>query len=192
MALSVDELRDTVQEMREQGLNNRQISDELSISTSTVEWLQGTSAPEAKPEDVRIGWRTIGVKPNRIDAIGMIMADICDEHLGEDFTTVVGISINGIMFAQSVADQLGREVSIFRVGDDGESGALSNKYGQVGGKRVVIVDDLLNSGDTMRQAIEALHSAGAEVVLCLVLVNKTTKDEIAGIPLRGLIRAVTV
>ena len=178
--------------MREQGLNNRQIADELSISTSTVEWLQGPSAPEAKPEDVRIGWRTIGVKPNRIDAIGMIMADICDEHLGEDFTTVVGISINGIMFAQSVSDQLGREVSIFRVGDDGESGALSNKYGQVGGKRVVIVDDLLNSGDTMRQAIEALHSAGAEVVLCLVLVNKTTKDEIAGIPLRGLIRAVTV
>lgn len=192
MALSVDELRDTVQGLREKGLNNRQIADELSISTSTVEWLQGTSAPEAKPEDVRIGWRTIGVKPNRIDAIGMIMADICDEHLGDDFTTVVGISINGIMFAQSVSDQLGREVSIFRVGDDGESGALSNKYGQVGGKRVVIVDDLLNSGDTMRQAIEALHSAGAEVVLCLVLVNKTTKDEIAGIPLRGLIRAVTV
>ena len=192
MALSVDELRDTVQGLREKGLNNRQIADELSISTSTVEWLQGTSAPEAKPEDVRIGWRTIGVKPNRIDAIGMIMADICDEHLGEDFTTVVGISINGIMFAQSVSDQLGREVSIFRGGNDGESGALSNKYGQVGGKRVVIVDDLLNSGDTMRQAIEALHSAGAEVVLCLVLVNKTTKDEIAGIPLRGLIRAVTV
>ena len=192
MALSVDELRDTVQGLREKGLNNRQIADELSISTSTVEWLQGTSAPEAKPEDVRIGWRTIGVKPNRIDAIGMIMADICDEHLGDDFTTVVGISINGIMFAQSVSDQLGREVSIFRGGDDGESGALSNKYGQVGGKRVVIVDDLLNSGDTMRQAIEALHSAGAEVVLCLVLVNKTTKDEIAGIPLRGLIRAVTV
>ena len=99
MALSVDELRDTVQGLREKGLNNRQIADELSISTSTVEWLQGTSAPEAKPEDVRIGWRTIGVKPNRIDAIGMIMADICDEHLGDDFTTVVGISINGIMFA---------------------------------------------------------------------------------------------
>ena len=96
------------------------------------------------------------------------------------------------MFAQSVSDQLGCEVSIFRRGADGETGALSNKYGQVGGKRVVVVDDLLNSGDTMRQVIEALRSAGAEVVLCLVLVNKTTKDEIAGIPLRGLIRAVTV
>ena len=52
----------------------------MSISKSTITWLQGTSAPEGKPDDVRIGWRTIGVRPQRIDGIGMIMADIVDEQ----------------------------------------------------------------------------------------------------------------
>ena len=33
---------------------------------------------------------------------------------------------------------------------------------------------------------------GAEVMLALVLVNKTQLNEIEGVPLRGLIRTVTV
>ena len=192
MALSVDELRAKVFELREQGLNDQQIADEMSISKSTITWLQSTSAPEAKPDDVRIGWRTIGVRPQRIDGIGMIMADIVDEHFPSGVDTIVGISLNGILFAQSAAAQLGAEVSIFRsaVGDRG--GALSQKYGNVGGRHVVIVDDLLNSGDTMRGAINSLQDDGAKVVMCLVLVNKTEKNELAGVPLRGLIRAVSV
>ena len=192
MALSVDELRDRVLALREEGLNDQQIADEMSISKSTITWLQGSSAPEAKPDDVRIGWRSIGVRPQRIDAIGMIMADIIDEHHPDGIDTVVGISLNGIFFSQSVAEQIGAEVSIFRsvVGDKG--GALSHKYANVGGRQVVIVDDLFNSGETMRRAIEVLQNDGAEVVLCLVMVNKTEKNEIAGVPLRGLIRAVSV
>ena len=192
MALSVDELREKVLAQLEQGLNDQQIADEMSISKSTITWLQGSTAPEVKPDDVRIGWRSIGVRPQRIDAIGMIMSDIVDEHFPEGIDTVVGISLNGILFAQSVAAQIGAEVSIFRsaVGENG--GALSHKYGNVGGRKIAIVDDLLNSGETMRGAIGSLTSDGAEVVLCMVLVNKTEKNEIAGVPLRGLIRAVSV
>ncbi|MBT4059986.1 MAG: orotate phosphoribosyltransferase-like protein [Euryarchaeota archaeon] len=192
MALSVDELRAKVLQLREEGLNDKQIADEMSISKSTITWLQGTSAPEGKPDDVRIGWRTIGVRPQRIDAIGTIMADIVDEQFPEGIDTIVGISLNGILFANSVADQIGAEISIFRsaIGENG--GALSHKYANVGGRKVAIVDDLLNSGETMRGAIQALQNDGAEVVICLVLVNKTENNEISGVPLRGLIRAISV
>ena len=192
MALSVDELIAKVLALREQGLNDQQIADEMSISKSTITWLQGTSAPDGKPDDVRIGWRTIGVRPQRIDGVGMIMADIVDEHFPDGIDTVVGISLNGILFAQSVATQVGAEISIFRsaVGDKG--GALSEKYGNVGGRKVIIVYDLVNSGETMRGAISSLSDDGAEVVLCMVLVNKTEKNEISGVPLRGLIRAISV
>ena len=48
-----------------------------------------------RPTDVRIGWRTIGVRPARITAIGDIMADVVMEE-AEEVDTVVGISINGI------------------------------------------------------------------------------------------------
>ena len=44
----------------------------------------------------------------------------------------------------------------------------------------------------MRRTIEALRSEGANVCLCMVLVNKTERNEIEGVPLRGLIRAVNV
>ncbi len=190
MALSVDELRAKVLELRDSGLNDQQIADELSISKGTIEWLQGTAAPEGKPDDVRIGWRTIGVRPQRIDAIAAIMSDIIEEHHEEPVDTIIGISLNGIMFAQAVASQLGCEIGIFR-GAVGENVVrLSEKYANVAGRRVVIIDDLLSSGGTMRAAIETMTAEGADVVLCLTLVNKTEKNEIAGVPLRGIIRAV--
>ena len=69
---------------------------------------------------------------------------------------------------------------------------MSNKYGQVAGKRVAIVDDVLSTGVTMSKTIDALREAGAEISLCLVLVNKTVRNEIDEVPLRGIIRAAVV
>ena len=194
MALSVDELRATAARLRSEGLNSQQIADELSLSQTTIEYLLAgpSDAPTGPPSDVRIGWRTIGVRPIRVDAIGSIMADIAIEELAE-LDTVVGISLNGILFAQSVAKELDLEIAIQR-NIDGADGAghLSNKYGHVDGRKVAIVDDVLSTGVTMSKTIEALRAAGAEVVLCMVLVNKTLRDDLDGVPLRGLIRAVPV
>ena len=191
MALSIDELRGKVAEMTEQGLNTQQIADELSISQRTVIWLS-TGASEAEhPDDVQIGWRTIGARPNRINAIGSIMADIVLEEL-EEVDTIVGISLNGILFANSIADILEVDVAIFRSVSEEGDGHLSNKYGNVAGRKVVVVDDVLSSGETMKRTIKTLQDGGAEVVLSIVMVNKTEENTVSGVPLRGLIRAVKV
>ena len=191
MTLSIDELRGKVAEMTEQGLNTQQIADELSISQRTVIWLN-TGASEAEhPDDVQIGWRTIGARPNRINAIGAIMADVVLEEL-EEVETIVGISLNGILFANSIADQLDVDVAIFRSVSEEGDGHLSNKYGNVAGRKVVVVDDVLSSGETMKRTIKTLHEGGAEVVLSIVMVNKTEENTVSGIPLRGLIRTVKV
>ncbi len=174
MALSIDELREKVAQMTEQGLNTQQIADELSISQRTVMWLN-----------------SVGARPNRINAIGAIMADIVLEELDE-VDTIVGISLNGILFANSIADQLNVDVAIFRSVSDEGDGHLSNKYGNVAGRKVVVVDDVLSSGETMRKTIKTLQDGGAEVVLSIVLVNKTEDNAISSVPLRGLIRTVRV
>jgi len=194
MSDSIDELRESVAKLRLDGLNTQQIADELSLSQMTVQWLQSNQAESGseQPGDVRIGWRSIGVRPIRIQALSMIFADIVEEEIEEKIDTVVGISLNGIMFAQEVAGQLDSEVAIHRNVDGERNGHLSNKYGNVGGKRIVIVDDVLSTGVTMKKTITAMKESGAETVLCLVLVNKTTLNEIDGVPLRGLIRAVAV
>ena len=191
--LSIEQLRDMVSNLRKDGLNSQQIADELSLSQDTISWLFAESSTNEKPEDVRIGWRTIGVRPQRIAAIGAIMADVADEECGDSIDTVVGISINGVLFANEVASQLGCEVAIHRNVDGGPGkGSLSNKYGQVAGKRVAIVDDVLSTGVTMSRTIESMREAGAEVALCMVLVNKTARNEIEEVPLRGIIRAALV
>lgn len=191
MAISIDELREKVAEMTGQGLNTQQIADELSISQRTVIWLNSGAAEVDHPDDIRIGWRTIGARPNRINAIGAIMADIVQEEL-EEADTIVGISLNGILFANSIADQLEVDVAIFRSVSEEGDGHLSNKYGNVAGRKVVVVDDVLSSGETMRKTIKTLQDVGAEVVLCIVMVNKTEENAISSVPLRGLIRTVRV
>ena len=193
MVASIEELKTIATNLRKDGLNSQQIADELSLSQDTIAWLLTGTNTEQRPTDVRIGWRTIGVRPARITAIGNIMADVVIEEFDEA-EIVVGISINGIAFAHEVAQALDVEVAIHR-NVDGEpgAGALSNKYGQVGGgKKGVIIDDVLSSGVTMSQTISAIRAAGGEVVLALVLVNKTDRNEIDNVPLRGLIRAVPV
>ena len=195
MALSIDELREKVAEMIEQGLNTQQIADELSISQRTVMWLNSGAAEVDHPDDIQIGWRTIGARPNRINAIGAIMADIVVEELenrGGKVNTIVGISLNGILFANSIADQLEVDVAIFRSVSEEGDGHLSNKYGNVAGRKVVVVDDVLSSGETMRKTIKTLQDEGAEVFLSIVMVNKTEENSISSVPLRGLIRTVRV
>ena len=193
MIMSIEELRATASNMRKSGLNSQQIADELSLSQDTIAWLLAGDSNEA-PSDVRIGWRTIGVKPSRMEAIGSIMADIADEEVGaENISTTVGISINGILFAQVVSSYLDSEIAIHRNIDGAPgAGSLSKKYGQVQGKKVIIVDDVLSSGVTMTKTIQTMRELGAEPVLAIVLVNKTTRNEIDGVPLRGVIRAVPV
>jgi len=195
MALSIDELREKVAEMIEQGLNTQQIADELSISQRTVMWLNSGAAEVDHPDDIQIGWRTIGARPSRINAIGAIMADIVVEELenrGGEVNTIVGISLNGILFANSIADQLEVDVAIFRSVSEEGDGHLSNKYGNVAGRKVVVVDDVLSSGETMRKTIKTLQDEGAEVFLSIVMVNKTEENSISSVPLRGLIRTVRV
>lgn len=194
MVLSIEELTVLATNLRKEGLNTQQIADELSLSQDTITWLLTGTNTEERPTDVRIGWRTLGVRPARLQAIGSIIADVAEEEVGlEGVQTVVGISINGIAFAYEAASMLNSEMTVFRTTDGGEgSGSLSNKYGQVAGKKVVIIDDVLSSGVTMTKTINAIRQAGGEVVLAVVLVNKTTRNEIEGVPLRGLIRAVAV
>lgn len=194
MVLSIEELKVLAANLRKEGLNTQQIADELSLSQDTITWLLTGTDEQDRPTDVRIGWRTLGVRPHRIASVGAIMADVADEEIGFDnVDTVVGISINGIAFAYEVARSLESDMTVFRTTDEGEgNGSLSNKYGQVAGKSVIIIDDVLSSGVTMSKTIESIREAGGEVVLAVVLVNKTTRNEIDDVPLRGLIRAVAV
>ena len=193
MHLSVDELRSKVEEFRESGLNTQQIADELSLSHTTVQWLSASDYEvDEKPLDVKVGWRSIAVKGDRIEAVSYIFSDIIEEMVGDEVDTIVGVSINGIAFAQAISSIMDLEMSVVRSINEDVSGHLSQVYAGVEGKRVIIVDDVYSSGRTMEKTASDLSAAGAEVKMCMVLVNKSWDDDVDGVPLRALIRAATV
>ena len=144
-----------------------------------------------KPSDIRVGWRSVAVKAARVEAVSYVFCDIIEEEVGEEVDTMVGISINGIPFAQAIAGQMDLELAVSRSISESEAGHLSEVFVMLV-ERVVVIDDVVSSGTTMRKTMQHLRESGAEVKLCLVLANKTEMNEIDGVPLRGLVRVVTV
>ena len=190
----IDSLVEKALEFKEKGLTEAEIATELHLSRETVIWLLTRNVKQdIPPADVKIGWRSIGVFGGRMSLVAALFSDIIVEEMEkrESFAdTIVGISINGIPFATLISEELGVEMAIYRpLSGENKVGAFSSNYASVNGKDVVIVDDVLNTGGTMRGAIEEVQKQGGRPVLALLLVNKTGKDDIDGVPLRSLMRA---
>ena len=194
----LDDLVKKALEFKEKGLNEKEIGDELHLSVNTVTWLltRGMKGGEP-PRDVKIGWRSVGVYGSRLGFVSAAMADIILEEMEKsegDFDSVAGIAINGIPYATIISEDLERELIVYRPSQERErgGGAFSSNYADPSGKKVVIVDDVVSSGDTIRCTIDDIQDAGGTTVLSVVFVNKTANDEVHGVPLRALVRARTI
>jgi len=192
---SIDTLAKKALEYKSKGLSEKEIADELHLSTETVTWLltRGVKGGEP-PKDVKIGWRSVGVYGNRIGFMAAAMTDIVLEELEKrnlEADVVVGIAINGIPLATVISEEVGKELAIYRPSQErhGKGGAFSSNYASVQGKKCVLVDDVLSTGETIRAAIADIQEAGGTPILAVVMVNKTGNDDLNGVPLRALIRA---
>ncbi len=190
---SIDELAENAKQLKQKGMNDKDIATEMHLSLNTIIWLlSGESKIEKAPGDVKIGWRSIGVYSNRIYNIAEIMADIIEEEthlLEKEVDTICGITINGIPYATFLSDILGTELAIYRSLTLKGEGTFSSNYADVSGKNVVLIDDVVSTGETISKAVSAVKKEKGNPVLVVVLTNKTTKDEIDGVPMRALIRA---
>lgn len=187
----VDSLIKKALKFKESGLTEYEIAEELNVSKETAMWLLN-KGKEKKPEgDLKVGWRSIGAVPERISAVSSAMADIILEEAEKrnlEFEAVVGIAINGIPFATYIAEELGLDLAIFRPHAE-KAGAFSSNYASVDGKSVVLVDDVVGTGETFRAAIKAIKAEQGNPVFCVCVVNKRNTNDVGGVPLRSLIRA---
>ena len=187
----IDSLIEKALKYKESGLTDHEIAEDLNVSKETATWLLN-KGKEKKPEgDVKVGWKSIGVYPSRIGFISDALCDIILEEVeNNDLTidTVVGIALNGIPFATYIAEKLGLELALFRPHHE-KSGAFSSNYAGVEGKQVILIDDVVGSGETFTAAINATKKEKGTPVLLLSILNKRKQDQIKNVPLRALIRA---
>ncbi len=190
---SLEELYNRALELKNKGMADKEISTELHLSVNTVTWLLSKDLRENKVQDAKIGWRSIGVYSNRIEKIAEIMADIIGEELSMDeLTSILGIAINGIPFATMVSDILDKEMMVYRPHPSGKEGLFSSNFSGVKGKNIVVIDDVISTGETMKRTISDIKKQGGNVSLCIVLVSKLSVDEINGVRIRSLIRTTLV
>jgi orotate phosphoribosyltransferase len=108
-----------------------------------------------------------------------------ESHAAVDL--VVGPTTGGILLAFEVARQLGLPAAYAERVDDGSS-AREFKRGTVidPDTRVLVVDDVLTTGGSVRSTIEALRALGAEIVAIAVLVDRSGGEAAFGCPLLSL------
>lgn len=188
--------------LRSRGFTTGEIADELNVSKDTARWLtlQSTDKKDEKraeaPLDFAIKWESLGESSARLRFVSAAMADIALKHGFAE--VVVGIAVSGIPFATMMADimeiETGIETSIavfhpikHRKGKDAK-GAISSNFASVKNKKVVIVDDVITSGRTIKEVIEVIKNQGAEPTTVTVLIDKKGISEIDGVPVESLIK----
>ena len=190
----IDDIHNKALELKESGMSDKEIARELHLSENTIVWLLTKKVESKPPEvDVKIGWKSLGVYGHRMSSLSSIFSDIIlEESERRDFEvdTVVGVAINGIPLAAYISEELGLEFSVYRPSQNtGSPGTLSSNFAMVDGKNIVVVDDFIGSGETMKKSIKDLKGLGANPMLALIIVNKTDMTDIDQVPVRSFIRA---
>ncbi|AAT43050.1 orotate phosphoribosyltransferase-like protein [Picrophilus oshimae] len=193
---SLEELYNRAIEMKNKGMSDKEISTELHLSVNTVTWLLSKEfVNERSAKDVKIGWRSAGVFGSRIGSLAEIMIDIAEEESNKmnlNIDAFLGITINGIPFATLASYMTGKELIVYRPHPSRKEGFFSSNFASVVNKNVVIMDDVVSTGETMKRTIEDVKKSGGKPVLCIVIASKLNIDEINGVKIRAIMRTVMV
>lgn len=190
------------QELRQHGFTTGEIADELNVSMDTARWLTLQKTEEVKaeaPVDFAINWKSIGGNSTRLSYVSGALSDMALTHGEAD--VVCGIAVSGVPFATVMADFIEdmsgvvTSLAIFHPNkhrkdndDSDDEGTISTNFGSVEGKKVIIVDDVITSGKTVKEVIHTVRDLGGEPTCVTVLIDKAGLSEIEEVPVGSLIK----
>ena len=102
-------------------------------------------------------------------------------HFKQDsIDTVASPAIGGLVIGYEVARQLG----VRFIWTERESGSMTLRRGFTvrEGERVLVVEDVITTGGSTRDTIEALRSAGAEVIAAASIIDRSGGQADVGVP----------
>lgn len=114
---------------------------------------------------------------------------IAEGFVGKNVSAVVGPATGGIILSQWVAYHLseleGREVYGTYADKDGEGFVIKRGYDEIiKGKNVLVVEDLVTTGGSLRKVVEAARAVGGSVIGAVAICNRgdVTKEMVGNPP----------
>jgi orotate phosphoribosyltransferase len=216
---NVNDLIESAEELANRGLSKGEIADELNVSRETASWLVEKSGASGDPDadgdggavdsrtgndaggpyDIHVDWSAFGRDSARLSYAGKALADLLSKE-GEEVDLTIGIEKAGVPLATVAARELDTDMGSYapskhqwNEGDIDElGGSFSRNFATIRGRDCYIVDDIVTSGTTMKETIEAVREEGGNPLACVVLVDKQGVDELNGVPVYSLINVVRV
>jgi orotate phosphoribosyltransferase len=105
-----------------------------------------------------------------------------------DVETVAGPTTGGIILAHEVARQLGVRAIYAERRANGTGREFRRGFALRPGERVVVVDDIMTTGGSVQETIDAVRSAGGEVAGAAVLVDRSGGGAELDVPIEALWR----
>ena len=201
---SIAALVDNAEELTQQGLSEGEIADELNVARETASWLVAQSGRQTSdqelldsPMDVHVDWSAIGRDGHRLRHLGAIMADLLAGQ-GTDVDLTLGIGHSGAPLATVISEELDTGLSVYvpsryQVTDDADetaTGVISQNFATIADSDCYIVDDNLDTGQTMTETIGRIRDEGGTPRAGVVLTDKLGQDEIDGVPVYSLVQMV--
>ena len=196
------ELVRKAQELKSKGLSNYEIADDLKVQPDTVVWLLLKGKERAAihpPHDVFVDWSSLASHTKRLTAIAEALADLARESVRaaefDEPDAVVALEGTGMVLGAAIARELDKPFAAVRpqrTTPKKAPGLVNPSFHSVAGKRVLIADAVLRAGITHLAAIQTLKKAKAKPIGVMVLVNKSGKTKIDGVPLKSLLQILPV
>ncbi len=115
-----------------------------------------------------------------------LCASLAEHFAAQKVDVVVGPAMGGIVVAYEVARALGVR-SIFT---EREQGVMTLRRGFALGKKekVLVVEDVITTGGSVKEVIEVVKATGAEIVGVGVLVDRSNGQVDFGLPTEAIVR----
>ena len=119
--------------------------------------------------------------PERAEAFGQAIAE---KYRGEGIQLVASPAIGGIVIGNEVARALGAR--FIWTEHEGDQMTLRRGFTVSPGEKTLVVEDVITTGGSTRDTIEALKRAGADVIAAAAIIDRSAGSVDVGVPLTAL------
>jgi len=113
--------------------------------------------------------------------------EIAERFAGDEVQVVVGPTTGGVLLAYEVAKNLGVRGIFAERGDDGKGRVLRRGFEIREGENVLLVDDILTTGGSVRDTMEVIEGYQGNLVGIAVLADRSGGTIDFGVPLEALL-----